>query len=172
MIAARLLLFMSVLTGLLYPVAVTLVARVVCPQEANGSLRHDRSGEVIGSDLIGQGFARPEFFWTRPSSVDYDAMNSGGSQLAPSSADLRNKVAERAARGATLDLLFASGSGLDPHISPAGALAQVDRVARARGREASEVRALVLAHVEPRQFGWLGEPRVNVLRLNQRLEEK
>lgn len=178
---------LSVLTGLAYPLLVTGLARLLFPRQAAGSLLYDR-GQVIGSEWIGQTFTSPGDFWGRPSAtVDADGKplptngaNSGGSNLAPSNPALQQAIRERIAalRAADpeagtqvpVDLVTASASGLDPHISPAAAAFQVHRVARARGLDEVKVRELVVAHMEGPQWGVLGEPRVNVLRLNLALE--
>lgn len=180
---------LSLLTGLAYPLLVTGLARLLFPRQAGGSLLHD-GGRVIGSEWIGQSFTSPGDFWGRPSAtVDadgkpqpYNGANSGGSNLAPSNPALHQAIRERIAalRAADpeakgpvpVDLVTASGSGLDPHISPAAAAYQVRRVARARGLDEVEVRKLVAAHLEGPQWGVLGEPRVNVLRLNLALEAR
>jgi K+-transporting ATPase ATPase C chain len=180
---------LSLLTGLAYPMLVTGLARLLFPHQAAGSLLQD-GGRVIGSEWIGQSFTAPGDFWGRPSAtVDaegkphpYHGASSGGSNLAPSNPGLHQAVRERIAalRAADpeatgpvpVDLVTASGSGLDPHISPAAAAFQVPRVARARGLDEAEVRKLVAAHVEGPQWGVLGEPRVNVLRLNLALEAR
>jgi K+-transporting ATPase ATPase C chain len=172
----------TVLTGLAYPLAVTGLAWGLFPYRAAGSLLV-RDGQVVGSELIGQPFADPRYFWSRPSAtrgVPYNAMASGASNLGPSNRDLVAAVRKRAAAlraahpGAAgpvpMDLVTASGSGLDPHISVAAALYQVPRVARARGLDERAVRDLVYQHVEGRTLGFLGEPRVNVLRLNLSLD--
>lgn len=176
------LLVLTLLTGLAYPVLVTGVAVVVFPRQAAGSLL-EASGQVRGSDLIGQGFTAPKYFWSRPSATApqaYNAASSSGSNLGPSNPALADAVRDRIAalRAADprntavvpVDLVTASGSGLDPHVSPAAAAYQVERVARARGLSPDSVRALVRRFTEGRQFGVLGEPRVNVLRLNLALE--
>lgn len=174
---------LSVITGIAYPLVVTGVGRLAFPSQANGSLIV-RDGKVVGSRLIGQAFDDPKFFWGRPSAtgpVPYNAAASSGSNLGPLNPALRDAVAARIAAlraadpGATgpvpVDLVTASGSGLDPHISPAAAEFQVARVARVRGLAPAAVRALVARHTEGRTFGLLGEPRVNVLELNLSLED-
>jgi K+-transporting ATPase ATPase C chain len=185
----RLLAVLSVLTGVVYPATVTLVARLAFPGRAGGSLV-EREGRVIGSELLAQRFVGPTYFWPRPSAGDSGTnlatVASLASQLGPTSADLRKTVAERAAAlrsahglppdaAVPADLLFASGSGLDPHVSPAAARFQVRRVASARGWDEArtrELEALVERSVEAPQFGLFGEPRVNVLRLNLALDAR
>jgi len=174
---------LSVLTGLAYPLLVTGLAKAMFPQRAEGSLIR-KEGKVIGSELIGQSFTDPGHFWGRPSAtagpdgkpLPYNAANSGGSNLAASNPDLKRAVegriaALRAADPASagpvpVDLVTASASGLDPHISPAAAEFQVHRVATARGLDEAKVRSLVAVHTEGPQLGFLGEARVNVLKLN------
>jgi len=180
--ALVLLVVLSVLTGLIYPAVVTGIAQLVFPRQANGSLIV-RDGKVVGSSLIGQPFDDPRYFWGRPSATSpfpYDAAASSGSNLGPTNPALYDAVKGRVEAlravdpGNTapvpVDLVTASGSGLDPHISPAAALYQVGRVARARKLDESAVRQLVAQHTEGRQFGFLGEPRVNVLALNLALD--
>lgn len=177
------LVFFTILVGLLYPAAVTGITALFFPEEAGGSLIR-RNGEVVGSALIGQPFEASRYFWGRLSataSFPYNAAASGGSNRSQSHPDLYRDAAGRAAhlRAADpgklgpipVDLVTASGSGLDPHISPAAAEYQIPRVARARGLSEAEVRRLVAAFTEVRQFGFLGEPRVNVLLLNLALDE-
>ncbi|WP_291272770.1 potassium-transporting ATPase subunit KdpC [Geothrix sp.] len=179
---------LSLLTGIAYPLVVTGLARLLFPRQAAGSLI-TKDGRVLGSEWIGQSFCSPGEFWGRPSAtvdaagkpLPYNAANSGASNLAPSNPALGKLVQERMAilRAADpqatgpvpVDLVTTSGSGLDPHISPASAEFQIPRVARARGLEVAQVRALVAAHTEGRQLGCLGEPRVNVLKLNLALAE-
>ena len=182
--ALILLIVLTVVTGVIYPVIVTVIAQVVFPHQANGSLIV-RDGKVIGSTLIGQPFDDPKYFWGRPSATSpypYNAASSSGSNLSPTNPALVKSVQERvdalraADPGNTLpvpvDLVTASGSGLDPHISPAAALYQVNRVAKARKLEPAVVREVVERHIEGRQWGFLGEPRVNVLALNLALDRK
>lgn len=180
--AGGLMLVMTMMTGVAYPLTVTGVAQAVFPWQAGGSLL-ERDGVPVGSALIGQAFSQPGYFHGRPSlaGTGYDAASSGASNLAPSSAALMAAIDQRAAalrqenpeapHDVPVDLVTASASGLDPHISPAAALWQVNRVARARGVSPEAVRALVMAHVEGRALGFLGEPVVNVLRLNQALDQ-
>ncbi len=181
--AAVLLGVFTLITGIAYPMAVTGVAQVAFPEQANGSLL-ERDGRIVGSALIGQAFDEPRYFWGRPSATSrhaYDARASTGSNLGPSNPALRSAVRDRVAalraahpehgvQPVPVDLVTASGSGLDPHISSAAALFQIARVARARGLSEDQLRTLVEQHVEGRTFGILGEPRVNVLRLNLALD--
>lgn len=179
-IAFRYLIVMTLLTGVLYPLAVTGLAQALMKEKSDGSLIRSQNG-LLGSDWIGQKFESPKYFWSRPSAVDYNPQPSGGSNLGWTSADLVKKVAERhqALQGSSSgevpqDLLFASGSGLDPHISPEAARFQLDRIAAARalsGEQRGRLQALVEESVENRQFGFLGDPRVNVLRLNLALDQ-
>ncbi|HET8576512.1 MAG TPA: potassium-transporting ATPase subunit KdpC [Methylomirabilota bacterium] len=173
---------LTVVTGVVYPLLVTGIAQAVFPSQANGSLIV-RDGKTVGSALIGQPFDDPKYFWGRPSATTpfrYNAGASSGSNLSPTNPDLIKAVqgrvgALRAADPANtapvpVDLATASGSGLDPHISPAAALYQAPRVARARKLDPQAVRLLVEKHIEGRLWGLLGEPRVNVLELNLALE--
>jgi len=179
--ALRFMLVLTILTGLVYPGLVTGICQLAFPAQANGSLVV-RDGKVIGSVLIGQGFSKPEYFHPRPSSVSYDASNSGGSNLGPTNQALINRVKSSLenfrrenpeyAGPIPADLLTMSGSGLDPHISPAAALAQAERIAKARGVTVSAAQALVRAKTEGRALGLLGEPRANVLLLNLALDEQ
>jgi len=179
---------LSVITGLAYPFLITGLSKLIFPKQAAGSLIK-ADGKVIGSELIGQSFTSPRDFWSRPSatvdgngkSLPYNGANSGGSNLAPSNPDLKKAVEERIAalRAADpdttgpvpVDLVTASASGLDPHISPAAAAFQVHRVAKARALDEAKVKELVVAHTEPPQLGVLGEARVNVLKLNRALDQ-
>lgn len=177
-ISIRMLAVLSVLTGLIYPLVMTRVAQTLFPHRANGSMiiKYD---STLGSALIGQAFTSDKYFWPRPSAVGYNPLPSSGSNLGPTAASLRDSVVARAARfgvpiaAVPSDLLEASGSGLDPHVSPEGALFQIDRILAARGHpltERAELEVLVRSHTEPPQLGFLGEPRVNVLGLNLALD--
>ena len=180
--ALRMLVVLSVLTGVVYPWVVTGVAQLAFPRAANGSLIL-RDGKATGSELIGQPFDDPKYFWSRPSATSpqpYNAGASSGSNQGPRNPALADAVKGRieALRAADpdnkapvpVDLVTASASGLDPHVSPAAAEYQVARVAKVRGIEAAKVRALVAEHTADRQFGFLGESRVNVLELNLALD--
>ena len=173
--AFKLFLSMTVLTGIVYPFAVWCCGQAVFKKQAEGSIL-TVNGREVGSELIGQSFSRPEYFWPRPSAVNYNPMPSGGSNLSLTSAQLQAALKDRKAKFIMKtippDLLFASGSGLDPHISPEAAHIQCARVAHMRGVPEVDIMSLVDAVTEPRQTGFLGEPRVNVLRLNLRLDGK
>lgn len=177
--ALRIFLLLAVLTGLVYPLIVTAIARVAFPVQAEGSLVRDAGGRVVGSALLAQKTTGPRYFWPRPSAADYATVPSGASNHSPTSLKLRDAMnaraaALRAAHGLTADapvpadLLFASASGLDAHISPAAAEFQAARVATARGVSVESVRALIAKHTE--SGGLLGEDRVNVLQLNLALD--
>lgn len=180
-IGIKLFLTLSLLTGVIYPAIVTIYAKLIVNEQSNGSLVYSKE-KVIASKLIGQKFQSDKYFWSRPSAVDYNAAASGGSNLGPSSQDLLKQYQERELilknahsmnnelAKIPQDLLFASGSGLDPHISPEAALFQVGRIAAHRKVDADQVRKLVNKFTESRQFGILGEPRVNVVLLNMALD--
>ena len=180
--AITLFILLSIVTGLLYPLLVTGISQALFPGQAAGSLI-ERDGKLIGSRLIGQNFTDPKYFWGRPSATSpypNNAAASGGSNLGPRNPALKAAVESRvkALREADpghvapvpVDLVTASASGLDPHISPAAVDYQIGRVARARGLTPEAVRALVAQHTEDRQWGMFGEPRVNVLKLNLALD--
>jgi len=179
--AAAMTIVLTVLLGVIYPFAVTGLAQVIFPRQAAGSLI-EKDGKVIGSSLIGQTFTGPGYFHSRPSAAGngYDATASGGTNLGPTSQKLfetnvksmADALREENPNSAIpVDLVTASASGLDPHITPAAAEFQVPRVARERGMSSEQVRRLVRNHTEGRQFGLLGEPRVNVLELNLGLDD-
>jgi potassium-transporting ATPase KdpC subunit len=182
--ALMILLLLTLVTGVAYPLLVTGIAQVVFPSQAQGSLIV-KDGKIVGSRLIGQPFDDPKYFWSRPSATSPFADNAGsssGSNLSPTNPDLVKAVQGRVdalraadpgnAEPVPVDLVTASGSGLDPHISPAAALYQVARVAKARKLDPEAVRQLVERHIEGRSLGFLGEPRVNVLALNLALDGK
>ncbi len=178
MIALKMMLFMTVLTGLIYPLLTTGISQLLFPDQANGSLMR-KGTEVIGSELLAQKFEAPEYFWERPSAVDYNPLPSGGANLGPTSQILKEQVTARrlklmeANRGTMKvppHLLFASGSGLDPHISVEAARYQFGRIAKERNLNEASMQKLLDENVEGRQWGFLGEPRVNVLKLNLALD--
>jgi K+-transporting ATPase ATPase C chain len=177
------LLIFTVITGIIYPLIVTGIAQLIFPQKVNGS-QILQNGKIVGSSLIGQSFNNPKYFWARPSATSptpYNAASSSGSNLGPLNPALMDNVKARidqlkktdplAKLPVPVDLLTASGSGLDPDISPAAAEYQVPRVAKARNIDESKVKELVSKCIKQRQFGILGEPRVNVLELNIALDE-
>ena len=173
----RMLLVMTAITGVVYPLLVTGLAQVLFKDKANGSLIQ-KDGKVLGSSLIGQPFSDPKYFWSRPSATSpqpYNGAASSGSNQGPTNPALKDAVTDRikALGGPTpvpADLVTASGSGLDPHISPAAADYQIPRVSKTRNISEDRLRELVAKHTEGRQLGILGEPRVNVLELNLALD--
>lgn len=181
LIAVLMTIATTILLGLVYPLAMTAIAQAIFPDKANGQLVM-REGRVIGSRIIGESFSSPGYFHGRPSAAGagYDAANSAGTNVGPTSRKLVDAVKtavaaaqkENPSAPVPIDLVTSSASGLDPHLSPAAALFQAPRVAAARRASEADVRRLVGAHIEPRQFGFLGEPRVNVLELNLALDEQ
>jgi|KBSSwiStaDraftv2_1062776.scaffolds.fasta_scaffold728657_1 K+-transporting ATPase, C subunit len=184
-IALRVTIVTLVLTGLIYPFVLTGLAQILFPWRANGSLVADEKGQVVGSELIAQGFVNPAYFQPRPSAAGekgYDATSSGGSNLGPTSKKLQDRINDDlkrlksenpdAAGPIPAELVTASASGLDPHLSPEAMLWQAPRVAKARGVTPERVKSVVEANVEGRTFGILGEPRVNVLLVNLALDRQ
>jgi potassium-transporting ATPase KdpC subunit len=185
-VAVLMTIVLTVLFGVVYPLVMTGVGQVLFPSQANGSLVRDSSGNAIGSTLLGQNFAQPQYFHPRPSAAGtdgFDPTSSGGSNLGPTNQKLIDTVNDRANAYRTenglssdaavpVDAVTASASGLDPDVSPANALLQVGRVARARGMSEDQVRTLVTQSTEGRTFFILGEPRVNVLKLNLALDSR
>lgn len=171
--ALKLFIALTALTGFAYPLLVAGYAMAFHKEKAAGSLAY-AGGRAAGSTLLAQKFTGAAYFHPRPSSVDYNPMPSGASNLSPASAALKERATRRAAAGdgASPEMLFASASGLDPHISPAAALAQAERVAKARGKAKVDIISLVGELTEDRTFGVLGEPRVNVLALNLELDKR
>ena len=171
----------TILLGIIYPLVVMGIAQVGFPRQANGQLIQ-KAGNLVGSSIIGQGFSDPAYFHSRPSAAGngYDAANSNGSQLGPTNqklidrvkADVSTAQAENPGTAVPIDLVTASGSGVDPHITPASAEFQLSRVAKERGTAVDRIAVLVAKHTEGRQLGILGEPRVNVLELNLDLDQQ
>ncbi len=184
--AVQMIIILTILTGIIYPLLMTALAQAILPAQANGSLVRDDKGNLIGSTLIGQNFSDPRYFHPRPSAAGdngYDPLNSGGSNLGPTNEKLIATVADRAAAyrkenglpsdaPVPVDAVTASGSGLDPDITPANAFLQVPRVAAARNLSEGDVRALVERHIIGRTLWVFGEPRVNVLELNFDLDKR
>lgn len=178
--ALRLLAIMTALAGIVYPLAVTGIGQTIFHRQANGSIIAVK-GKLRGSELVGQRFDSPRYFWGRPSAIDYNPMPSGGTNLGPTSAALREDMQQRQKHfidlnqaPAPLDMLFASGSGVDPHISPEAARLQIDRIAKARGfqnEQKEKLTELAEKFIEQPQLGILGEPRINVFLLNVALDQ-
>lgn len=176
----RMFLWMTFLTGIIYPLLITAMAQLTMKQKADGDFLSSK-GKIVGATLIAQKFESDKYFWARPSSVDYNPLPSGGSNLGPTSAALKKAVEERQEKIVKAhsvekekipsELLFASGSGLDPHINIATAYFQIERVAKSRGIESKEIKSLVDRMTIKRGFGFLGEACVNVLMLNKALDE-
>ena len=179
--AIRFTIFMTILLGLAYPLAMTGISQLLFPRQANGSFI-SRGGQLVGSSLIAQNFEKLEYFWPRPSAIGYNPLPSGGSNLGQANQDLKRTVDERKAKlkaahpeqknDPPQDLIFASASGLDPHISPEAAQYQLQRVAKARNLSVQEIQELIAQTTNERQFGILGEPTVNVLALNLALDKR
>jgi potassium-transporting ATPase KdpC subunit len=183
-VALKFLLIMTIITGIIYPVIITVFSQLVFAKKANGSII-SKNGKIIGSELIGQKFDTAIYFWSRPSAVDYNPLPSGGSNLGPSSSKLKKQSEERKANfinknmsGVYTDvpkeMLFASGSGLDPHISPKAALLQVDRIVKARNfnsEQKQKIEKIIVNLTESPQFFILGEERINVFLLNLELDK-
>lgn len=173
------ILVFTVALGIFYPLAVWVVSQAIFPHQANGSLI-EKDGKIIGSELVGQNFSGEKYFHVRPSANNYDAANSGGTNLGPTSAKLIDRIKTDAEKLQTenppkpipADLVTTSASGLDPHISPAAAEFQIPRIARERNMSETDLRELIAKHTEGRTFGIFGEPRVNVLKLNLELDKK
>lgn len=172
-VAAKIFLVMTLLTGLIYPLLITLIAQLTMPLQANGSLIY-KENKIVGSELIAQIMTDEKYFWPRPSAIDYDPLKpSGGSNLGPTSQKLKDAVEERrkkVGQNAPAELLYASGSGLDPHISIETAYFQVERIATARNMDAEKLKELINSSSGQRQIGFLGPRYVNVLLLNQALD--
>ncbi|OFZ29240.1 MAG: potassium-transporting ATPase subunit C [Bdellovibrionales bacterium RIFCSPHIGHO2_01_FULL_40_29] len=176
-IGLKMFVILSVVTGIVYPAFVTGLSGAFFKDQAQGQFI-SRGGHMVGSILISQNFEDPKYFWSRPSAVNHNPLLSGGSNLGQMSADLKKQVSERIQKNKILDhpelppqdLVFASASGLDPHISPEAALYQIQRIAKVRDLADTTLRHLINELTEPRQFGIFGEPRVNVLKLNLALD--
>lgn len=169
MISLRSYLVLTVLLGLIYPVLMTGLSNIVFPFQSQGSFIEEQ-GKPVGSALISQKFTSDKYFWSRPSAVDHNPMPSGGSNLGPTSQNLQKSLADKDSN-MPQDLLFASGSGLDPHISPEAAAYQVERVAKARNLEPQQLEKLVAEWTQGREWGFFGENRVSVLKLNLALDK-
>jgi potassium-transporting ATPase KdpC subunit len=180
-ISALMTIATTILLGIMYPLVITGISQVLFPEKANGQFI-EANGKIAGSRIIGQGFSSPGYFHSRPSAAGngYDAANSNGSQLGPTNQKLVDRVKGDVARAqidnpggpVPIDLVTASASGIDPHITPGAAEYQLPRVAKERGASVEQLRALLAKHTEGRQFGVLGEPRVNVLELNLELDQR
>lgn len=171
-IGLRIFIALSILTGLVYPFVMTGLGEALFKKEVNGSLL-ERSGQIVGSELLAQKFTNKSYFWSRSSASDYSGTAASASNLAVANESLIKSVAERKAQGLTRDMLYASGSGLDPHISPEAAVDQVERISVERKLSTAQrdvVLKLIKDYTEGRQWGFLGEPRVNVLKLNAALD--
>jgi K+-transporting ATPase ATPase C chain len=177
----KLFAILMIIVGVIYPVAITVFGQLFFPKEAGGSLLHDPGGNITGSTLIGQPFSDPKYFWSRPSATSgypYNPMASGGSNLGPTNKDLLDQISNRTdllkssgiQAPVPSDMVMASASGLDPHISVQSAVVQIPRVSKVRNLDEKMLTKLVLEHVEERQFGFLGEQRINVLELNLALD--
>lgn len=171
--SVRFIFVMTLITGVAYPLLMTMFGKTFYASKAEGDFLKNKEGTTVGSKWIAQNFTKDEYFHPRPSAINYNASSSSGSNLGPTSADLLKVVTERKSGEDTdTPMLFASGSGLDPHILLRTAEKQIPRVSKARGMEESVIYAMVLKHVEPRQWGFLGEPRINVLMLNLDLDNQ
>lgn len=171
--AIRQYFFLTVLLGLVYPILTLGIGKIFFPYLSAGSILY-QDGQIVGSELIAQKFEADEYFWPRPSATNFSPQPSGGSNLGPTSATLResyNLTQKKWGLDAPQSLLFASGSGLDPELDPAAALYQIPRIAKARSLPEDAIRSLVLANTIGRQFGFLGESRINVLNLNRALDK-
>ncbi|KYG69863.1 hypothetical protein AZI85_16660 [Bdellovibrio bacteriovorus] len=174
LISIKIFVVMTFLLGIIYPLAVTFAGKIFFPVQAEGSLI-EKNGQVIGSELIAQKFVNPKYFWPRPSAGDYATVASGASNAGPTNESLKSAIAERKVHGAVAEMLFTSGSGLDPHISLLAARSQVQRIVAERKLSQEQtvlVEKLIQEYTEGRQGGLLGEVRVNVLKLNLALDEK